>query len=78
MASGPPRNRRLPALIQALFQPPPTGMIALLRDPDVVLSLATFAAGLFALRGHGVLLIDVGNSSAPYIVSRLAWPQGPA
>ncbi len=66
------QSQRLPALIQSLFQPPPAGLIALLRGPDLVLSLATFAAGLYALKGHRVLLVDAGNSTDPYIVSRLA------
>ncbi len=66
------QDRRLPALIQALVQSPPAGMVALLRGSNVVLSLATFAAGLYALKGQRVLLIDAGNSTDPYIVSRLA------
>lgn len=70
------QSQRLPALIQALFQPPPAGLIALLRGPDLVLSLATFAAGLYALKGHRVLLVDAGNSTDPYIVSRLAQAAG--
>ena len=75
-AGGPLQGQRLPALIQALFQPPPAGLIALLRGPDLVLSLATFAAGLYALKGHRVLLVDAGNSTDPYIVSRLAQAAG--
>ena len=43
------QDRRLPALIQALVQSPPAGVVALLRGSNVVLSLATFAAGLYAL-----------------------------
>ena len=66
------QDRRLPALIQALVQSPPAGMVALLRGSNVVLSLATFAAGLYALKGQWVLLVDAGNSTDPYIVSRLA------
>lgn len=66
------QDRRLPALIDALVQSPPAGTVALLRGSNVVLSLATFAAGLYALKGQRVLLIDAGNSTDPYIVSRLA------
>ncbi len=66
------QDRRLPALIQALVQSPPAGVVALLRGSNVVLSLATFAAGLYALKGQRVLLVDAGNSTDPYIVSRLA------
>jgi hypothetical protein len=66
------RSQRLPALIHSLFQPPPAGLIALLRGPNLVLSLATVAAGLYALKGQRVLLVDAGNSTDPYIVSRLA------
>lgn len=62
----------MPALIEALVQSPPAGMVALLRGSSVVLSLATFAAGLYALKGQQVLLVDAGNSTDPYIVSRLA------
>lgn len=63
---------RLPMLIRSLFRPPPAGMIALLRGPNVVISLGTFAAGLYALKGQRVFLVDAGNSTDPYIVSRLA------
>jgi len=70
------QSQRLPTLIQSLFQPPPAGLIALLRGPDLVLSLATFAAGLYALKGHRVLLVDAGNTTDPYIVSRLAQAAG--
>lgn len=67
------RDQRLPALIGALFQPPPAdGIVALLRGSRMVISLATFAAGLYALKGQSVLLVDAGNSTDPYIVSRLA------
>jgi len=66
------QDRRLPALIESLVQSPPAGIVALLRGSNVVLSLATFAAGLYALRGQRVLLVDAGNSTDPYIVSRLA------
>lgn len=66
------RDQRLPALIGALFQPPPAGIVALLRGSHMVTSLATFAAGLYALKGQRVLMIDAGNSTDPYIVSRLA------
>ena len=72
VASGTSLDQQLPALIGALFQPPPAGIVALLRGPDMVLSLATFAAGLYALKGQRVLLVDAGNSTDPYIVSRLA------
>jgi hypothetical protein len=72
IAGKPLQAQRLPALIQSLFQPPPAGLVALLRGPDLVLSLATFAAGLYALKGHRVLLVDAGNNTDPYIVSRLA------
>lgn len=72
VASGTSLDQQLPALIEALFQPPPAGIVALLRGPDMVLSLATFAAGLYALKGQRVLLVDAGNSTDPYIVSRLA------
>ena len=57
------QDRRLPALIQALIQSPPAGIVALLRGSNVVLSLATFAAGLYALKGQRVLLVDAGNST---------------
>ncbi len=67
-----PGAERLPRLIQGLFASPPEGMVALIRGPEIVLSLATFAAGLYALRGHKVLLVDASNSTDPYIVSRLA------
>ncbi len=66
------QDRRLPALMEALVQPPPAGIVALLRGSNVVLSLATFAAGLYALKGQRVLLVDAGNSTDPYVVSRLA------
>lgn len=66
------RDQQLPALIGALFQPPPAGIVALLRGSHMVLSLATFAAGLYALRGQRVLLVDAANRTDPYIVSRLA------
>lgn len=66
------RDPRLPALIGALFQPPPVGMVALLRGSHMVLSLATFAAGLYALKGERVLVVDAANRTDPYIVSRLA------
>ncbi|MFQ5846682.1 MAG: hypothetical protein ACE5IQ_03300 [Candidatus Methylomirabilales bacterium] len=65
-------DRRLPTLIRSLFQPPPHGMIALLRGSRMVIPLATFAAGLYALKRQKVLLVDAGNSTDPYIVSRLA------
>jgi hypothetical protein len=55
-----------------MIKPPPESLVALLRGPDFVLSLATFAAGLCALKGQRVLLVDAGNSTDPYIVSRLA------
>lgn len=70
--ASPSRDPRLPALIGALFQPPPAGMVALLRGSHVVLSLATFAAGLYALKGQRVLVVDAANRTDPYIVSRLA------
>jgi hypothetical protein len=38
----------------------------------MVLSLATFAAGLYALKGERVLVVDAANRTDPYIVSRLA------
>jgi hypothetical protein len=66
------RDPRLSALIGALFRPPPTGMVALLRGSGMVLSLATFAAGLYALKGQRVLVVDAANRTDPYIVSRLA------
>ncbi len=72
VASGTFRDQRLPALIGALFQPPPAGIVALLRGSRMVLSLATFAAGLYALKGQRVLVVDAGNRTDPYIVSRLA------
>lgn len=70
--TGMSQDGRLPMLIRSLFRPPPAGMIALLRGPNVVISLGTFAAGLYALKGERVFLIDAGNSTDPYIVSRLA------
>lgn len=66
------RDQQLPTFIGALFQPPPAGIVALLRGSHMVLSLATFAAGLYALRGQRVLLIDAANRTDPYIISRLA------
>ncbi|MBW8005924.1 MAG: hypothetical protein FVQ06_09110, partial [candidate division NC10 bacterium] len=65
VASGTFRDQRLPALIGALFQPPPAGIVALLRGSRMVLSLATFAAGLYALKGQRVLVVDAGNSTDP-------------
>lgn len=70
--TGMSQDRRLPMLIRSLFRSPPAGMIALLRGPNVVISLGTFAAGLYALKGQRVFLVDAGNSTDPYIVSRLA------
>lgn len=66
------QDGRLPMLIRSLFRPPLAGMVALLRGPHVVISLGTFAAGLYALKGQRVFLVDAGNSTDPYIVSRLA------